>query len=82
MHVLSLSIFALQTASVVLANPLPQADAGAIAAAEGIEELAALAQSAFAKSEELLKSGELQKRGSTCTPSNIKIRKEWYEFTP
>ncbi|KAL0932341.1 tyrosinase central domain protein [Colletotrichum truncatum] len=77
MHALSLGILALQTASAVLGNPLPQTDAGAIAAAEGVDELAALARSAYEKTEELLNSGDLQKRGSTCNLGNIKIRKEW-----
>lgn len=77
MHVLSLGLLALQAAFTALGNPLPQADAGAVAAAEGVEELEALAQSAYARSEDLLNSGDLQKRGSTCTLGNIKFRKEW-----
>ncbi|KAF6827768.1 tyrosinase central domain protein [Colletotrichum plurivorum] len=81
MHFLSFSVFALQAASTALGNPVPQDDAGAIAAAEGVEELASLAQSAFAKSEELLNSGDLQKRGSTCTLRSIKVRKEWGSLT-
>ncbi|TDZ34409.1 N-acetyl-6-hydroxytryptophan oxidase ivoB [Colletotrichum spinosum] len=76
MHALTLGLLALQAASSALGNPLPQ-DPGAVAAAEGIEELAALARSAYDKSEDLLSSGDLQKRGSTCTLGSIKIRREW-----
>ncbi|KAI3543480.1 hypothetical protein CSPX01_06136 [Colletotrichum filicis] len=77
MHVLSLSVFALQAASAVLGNPLPQTDDGAAAAAENVDQLAALAQAAYQKSEEMIQSGEIQKRGSSCSLGNIKIRKEW-----
>ncbi|WYZ40990.1 hypothetical protein EsH8_IV_001331 [Colletotrichum jinshuiense] len=77
MHALTLVVVALEAASAVLGNPLPQTDDGAAAAAEGIEQLTALAQAAYEKSEELINSGEIQKRGSSCSLGNIRIRKEW-----
>lgn len=77
MHILSLGVFALQAASTVLGNPLPQTDDGAAAAAENVDQLTALAQAAYQKSEEMIQSGEIQKRGSSCSLGNIKIRKEW-----
>ncbi|KAK6209976.1 hypothetical protein QIS74_11560 [Colletotrichum tabaci] len=78
MHALTLGLLAIQAASAVLGNPVPQAnDGAAAAAAEGIEKLAALAQSAYEKSEEMISSGEIQKRGSSCSLGNIKIRREW-----
>ncbi|KAK1623769.1 hypothetical protein BDP81DRAFT_399120 [Colletotrichum phormii] len=69
MHALSLGVFTLQAASAT--------DDGATAAAENVDQLAALAQAAYQKSEEMIQSGEIQKRGSSCSLENIRIRKEW-----
>ncbi|OLN81434.1 Tyrosinase 12 [Colletotrichum chlorophyti] len=77
MHALTLGLLALQAASAVLGKPVPQADPGAEDAAQGIEQLTALAQTAYEKSEELINNGEIQKRGSSCSLANLKIRREW-----
>ncbi|KZL85207.1 tyrosinase central domain protein [Colletotrichum incanum] len=45
--------------------------------AEELQKLASLAQAAFDETRSQIETGEIQKRGSTCTWQNIRVRREW-----
>ena len=72
---LVLAILGLQVAaSPVLGNPLPQG--GSTEDLSAIEELEALAQLAFDKTEEVVVGDDIEKRNG-CHIFNMRIRREW-----
>ncbi|KAH7152948.1 hypothetical protein EDB81DRAFT_438677 [Dactylonectria macrodidyma] len=74
-----LTVLALNAASGVLAAPAATTTAAAAPEVTNIDEISSLAESAYDQAQELLENAE--KRGSTCTLSNLRIRREWNTFT-
>lgn len=75
-----LTVLALNAASGVLAAPAGSSTTPAAAPeVTNLDEITSLAQAAYDQAQELAQSAE--KRGSTCSWSNIRIRREWNTFT-
>lgn len=71
-----LTVLALNAASGVLAAPAGSSTTPAAAPeVTNLDEITSLAQAAYDQAQELAQSAE--KRGSTCSWSNIRIRREW-----
>lgn len=74
LHKLILAVLGLQAAvSPVFGNPLPQGGSADLAA---VDELEALAQLAFEKTEEVVNGEDIEKRNG-CHIFNMRIRREW-----
>lgn len=70
-----LTVLALNAASGVLAAPAGSSTTAAAPEITNLDEITSLAQAAYDQAQELAQSAE--KRGSTCSWSNIRIRREW-----
>lgn len=76
MHARFLAVLAIQAASLTLGKPVsPRNDTDA--AAQDFDQLDSLAQAAYQQAQADIQSADARKRGSGCTLSNIKVRREW-----
>lgn len=75
-----LAILAFKAASAVMGSPTPvphaTPEAGAPEATDGVVQFADLVAAAFDQAQAIAES-DAQKRSSTCSWSNIHIRREW-----
>lgn len=74
-----LSFLALQVTFGVYGSPIPDSEEAGVnqIVADGFEQLAALASSAFEETKSEVESGKVQKRGADCTWYNVRVRREW-----
>ncbi|KAK7432544.1 hypothetical protein QQZ08_000751 [Neonectria magnoliae] len=79
MRVSFVTILALNVASGVLAAPQATTISASAPEVTNIDQISSLAQDAYDQAQELVQDAE--KRGSTCSWSNIRIRREWNTFS-